>query len=360
MGDYLNEFQELPYTNRGVNRQEEYLSALIDWCQITVKNISLDEIIQHILRIPVSLMELKQYGKGVSGHELVASFDNIKILKPTGKMQYQGYQILMSGSGCRNYENFLKINQETWFDFLERVCQYEVNFPRIDLAIDDKKVYLQIPELIKLAKEGLLSSQLRNISEYGAGELTEGATIHKGNTLYLGSGKSDFRIVFYEKGYEQSEKFGKELDTNWNRYELRFRHNCAVSVVHELLRNRNVAQVAHQVLNEKVRFLQKPDNLTTARKRLYPTYQPWEKFMEDIKKVKLTTNPQKKSLDKIWNWLKDYVAPSLKLFSELGKVEDKDYITILVNNGKMNKIQMQLYDDYLKSYFYVKEEKILD
>ena len=28
---------ELPYTNRGVIRQKEKLSALIDWCQITVK-----------------------------------------------------------------------------------------------------------------------------------------------------------------------------------------------------------------------------------------------------------------------------------------------------------------------------------
>ena len=28
---------ELPYTNRGVIRQKEALSALIDWCQITIK-----------------------------------------------------------------------------------------------------------------------------------------------------------------------------------------------------------------------------------------------------------------------------------------------------------------------------------
>ena len=24
----------------------------------------------------------------------------------------------MSGKGCRNYENFLQLNEETWFDFL--------------------------------------------------------------------------------------------------------------------------------------------------------------------------------------------------------------------------------------------------
>ena len=29
---------ELPYTNRGVIRQKEALSALIDWCQITIRS----------------------------------------------------------------------------------------------------------------------------------------------------------------------------------------------------------------------------------------------------------------------------------------------------------------------------------
>lgn len=104
---------------------------------------------------------------------MIAGFDNIKILKPTGNAQYEGFQILMSGSGCRNYENFLTINQETWFDFLERVCRYNVNFPRLDLAIDDRKTYLSIPELIRLKNEGLISSQLQDISENRSDKLKE-------------------------------------------------------------------------------------------------------------------------------------------------------------------------------------------
>ena len=39
-----------------------------------------------------------------------------------------------------------------------------------------------------------------------------------------------------KKGYEQAEKFGKELDPNWNRYELRFRQERANKVVQELNR----------------------------------------------------------------------------------------------------------------------------
>lgn len=275
---------EPSYTNRRVTRQKNNLTALIDWCQITVKDVDLFTVITDILKIPLSLMELQNKGKGIAGHELVAGFDNIKILKPTGKIQYNGFQILMSGSGCRNYENFLVINKETWFDFFARVCQYHVNFPRIDLAIDDHKPYLNIPELIRLTKQGLISSQLRNYSENASGELSESIPVHKGNTLYLGSSNSDFRIVFYEKGYEQVEKFGKELDRNWNRYELRFRQERANKVAQELIARRDVAEIAMSVLNGKIRFLEQPENKSTSRKRLYPTYPPWKLFMQDIEK----------------------------------------------------------------------------
>ena len=86
---------ELPYTNRGVIRQKEALSALIDWCQITIKEVPLEAVIEDVLRIPLELMTVTGYEKGIAGHEVVAIFDNIKVLKPTGNAQYQGFQILI-------------------------------------------------------------------------------------------------------------------------------------------------------------------------------------------------------------------------------------------------------------------------
>ena len=238
----------------------------------------------------MGLMTVTGYEKGIAGHEVVAIFDNIKVLKPTGNAQYQGFQILMSGKGCRNYENFLQLNGETWFDFLNRVCQYHINFPRIDLAIDDRKPYLSIPDLIVRTKEGLLSSKLREIDFHDSGELKEEVFQSKGGSLYLGSSASNLRLVFYEKGYEQNKKYGTELDENWNRYELRFRQEMAVSVVQELLKYRDVAGLAMEVLNSKIRFLEKPTDSTTTQKRLYPTYQAWAELMKDIGKVTLITS----------------------------------------------------------------------
>ena len=58
--------------------------------------------------------------------------------------------------------------------------------------------------------------------------------------------------------------------------------------------------------------------------------------------------PQKKSLQKVWEWLEKYVAPSLKLFAEVGKIK-AHHIGNLVANGEMNITQKQLYDDYIKA-----------
>lgn len=109
---------ELPYTNRGVIRQKEELSALIDWCQVTIKEVPLEAVIEDVLRIPLELMTVTGYEKGIAGHEVVAIFDNIKVLKPTGNAQYQGFQILMSGKGCRNYENFYNSMRKLGLIFL--------------------------------------------------------------------------------------------------------------------------------------------------------------------------------------------------------------------------------------------------
>lgn len=309
------------------------------------------------MRIPLNFMELHCKGKGIAGHELIAGFDNIKILKPTGNAQYEGFQILMSGSGCRDYERFLTMNQETWFDFLERVCRYNINFPRIDLAIDDRKPYLNIPELIEMKNQGLISSQLQDISENRSDRLKEEKLEARGKSCYIGSKNSDFRIVFYEKGYEQAEKFGKELDENWNRYELRFRQKKAARLVQELLKDRDVARIALSVLNDKVRFLQKPENSKGTRKRLYPTYPAWEEFMKGVGKVKLTMQPQEKTLDKTWNWLITCVSPSLKLMEEIGKLDNRDYIAVLMKHGKMNDTQQRIYKDYKKSVLLRQEQE---
>lgn len=89
----------------------------------------------------------------------------------------------------------------------------------------------------------------------------------------------------------------------------------AVRLVQELLKDRNVARIAMSILNDKVRFLQKPENSSVTRKRLYPTYPPWEEFMQNIPKLKLCMDsiPIDNYLQKNREWLINNAAPSVKM-----------------------------------------------
>ena len=119
------------------------------------------------------------------------------------------------------------------------------------------------------------------------------------------------------------------------------------------------------VLNEKVRFLQKPENSTVTRKRLYPTYPPWEELMQDVGKIKLTMNPEKKTLERTWHHLladsgvnlRYSVSPSLKLMDKIGKLDNRDYIRQLIERGQMNEEQQRIYEDYKKSFLLREEER---
>lgn len=85
----------------------------------------------------------------------------------------------------------------------------------------------------------------------------------------------------------------------------------------------------------------------------------WQEFMRDVGKIKLTMNPQKKTLDSMWDWLLVSVSPSLELFAEVGKLDNQDYIALLIENGKMNDTQRKIYDDYKKISQLEEEERRL-
>lgn len=73
---------------------------------------------------------------------------------------------------------------------------------------------------------------------------------------------------------------------------------------------------------------------------------PWEELMQDVGKIKLTMNPEKKTLERTWQWLNVAVSPSLKLMDKIGKLDNRDYIRQLIERGQMNEEQQRIYEDY--------------
>lgn len=334
-----------PPTNRGVinpNKKNniqhvkspEYLTACIDWCQITVKNVTPDIIAEDILGIPYELMRTDLRG-GIRGYKPLMCLDDIRVFEPSGGNADNGYQILMAGSGCRGFEKFLEAQGIDWYGFFQRVLKYKVNFPRIDLAIDDRKTYFKISTLLRMVEKGLCVSRMQIGKNHGSFELKDGTT--GGKTIDFGSRSSEIFLTFYEKGYEQGSKFGLErdkIDKKWNRYELKFRQNRAVNLVHELVKRREVFTVAMEVLNDTLRFVTKGGG---ERKCRWPTWEPWKWFMKDVSKLKLYMKPKEKTFPELCHWLSVYVAPSLKIVREVDRNLGTDNLETIIEGAILDK-----------------------
>ena len=111
---------------------------------------------------------------------------------------------------------------------------------------------------------------------------------------------------------------------------------------------------------EKCGFYRSRKTATVTRKRLYPTYPPWEELMQDVGKIKLTMNPEKKTLERTWQWLNVAVSPSLKLMDKIGKLDNRDYIRQLIERGQMNEEQQRIYEDYKNLSFEGRRRRIFD
>lgn len=361
MTDYKNAHEvrpELPYTNRGVkptsNRSgmvsptdRELLTVMIDWCQITVKAMSPRDIAEKVLRIPYWLFSNEFRGGIKGGYKGLMSFDDIRVYEPSGKNKDNGYQIVMAGKGCRNFEKFLEANEESWYDFFERALGFGVNFPRIDLAIDDRKTYFKIAKLAKLAREGMAVTRLK-IGDSHTGFHVGGGQAKRGDTLYIGSRYSEFYMCFYEKGYEQAEKYGGDPVDDWNRYELRFRQKRAVNLARELVARRDVATVALEVLNESIRFVKRPEGSKDTNRWRYPLWEPWAWFMRDVGKCKLTMKPEVKDYYDRLAWLEKAVFPTLKAYMKIDEIMGAHTIEEALKETKLDKKHLWIIDSCVR------------
>lgn len=298
-----------------------------------------------LLNIPFSLMK-EDKRPGIKGYRSAYCYSDIRILESSGENTKNGLQLLLSGKGCRNYEMFLEANEETWFDFFERILQYGCNVPRLDIAIDDFKTYFKISKLVKLAKKQQLVTKLRKGGQIGSFSLQNGMSM--GDSLYLGRRSSGLMIRFYEKNWEQAERLGlseKESLPKWNRYELELKQGKAVLTMKKLVEDKDIAKVALGILKSSVRIV-RPFGKDKDRRR-WPLWEPWEWFLQDVEELKLEINPIEKDFLDFYGWLLNSVAPSLWILDCVGKAKGYDFFKELVENATITEKHKRKLEDYL-------------
>lgn len=154
------------------------------------------------------------------------------------------------------------------------------------------------------------------VSNFRNWNFIDGGTItgHKtGCTVNLGARESKCSMVFYEKNYEQSRKAGLPLENfgAWNRYEVRLRKEQATNCVKKIIEKENICFIGLEIINYYIRLVVK--NETDQNRARWQTWQPWEQLIEGMGKLKLSMSPAPRTLEQKKHWVKNYVAPTLKM-----------------------------------------------
>ncbi|EKA2549758.1 replication initiation factor domain-containing protein [Listeria monocytogenes] len=317
--------------------KKQELTAMIDYLRVSFKTHDLDLIIEKVLHIKKEYMLEKETGR--YGYIGTFELDMIKVYYSAPEDE-RGVLIELSGQGCRQFESFLACLKQSWFEFLQTCIDFQGNFTRLDVAIDDRKTYLNIPTLLNKAHKAECISKFNNYDFNGSGDLTSG--LEKGTTLYLGSKKSEMYFCFYEKNYEQAKKNRVPVESigKWNRYELRMNDDRAQEVVKNLLLTKDMTNVAKSIMHNYIRFIDIPTNLKgEARikaRRNAKLNKRWENFVEGVSKLKLYTEKQEDFYEKSKRWLDFAGSATMKMVLEADKELGTNELSDMIINAVLN------------------------
>lgn len=308
------------------------LTMMIDYIRIRFPTTDVKNVVNNILKLKLEYMIHEDYGfYSYSEHYVIG---NIFVL--VSQDIEKGVLIELKGQGCRQFENFLLAQHRSWYDFLLDALLAGGVMKRMDLAINDMTEILDIKELTNKCNNEECISVFRSFKSYRSGELVrKNEKIGMGNTLYIGSLKSEVYFCIYEKDYEQYIKLDIPIDEAKikNRFEIRLKNERAYHAAVDLLANRDAEKTAFSIINRYIRFVDK--NKDKGRSE-WKTNEHWNYFIgEGREKLKLTTSPEPYNINKTLNWLSRQVAPTLKIIKKLDNLNNTTLIEDLIKYANL-------------------------
>lgn len=161
----------------------------------------------------------RNYNTAMGGKQMLASWHTDH---PKMKVCYN-----MTGSQCTEY--YLAGGKMR--ELVRRAWQDELNFTRIDFAVD----YFgdaDIRELVETIADNPECTVARKMSPYRQIEMVGNEKKEYDSGVYIGSQKSPRYICVYNKALEQGM-----TDQNWTRIELRTRRTMAIQLAEAIVKN---------------------------------------------------------------------------------------------------------------------------
>ena len=308
---------------------QEPLFLLIDYFRVRFPTTDALAIIRDVLQLKSNYMLYEDYGK--YGYESKYVLGDINIM--CSMQEHLGVLLELKGRGCRQMESYLLAQERSWYDFMLDCLTAGGVVKRLDLAVNDRVGILNIPKLIEKWERGEAVSRFRGEKGY-KGTQKNGDDIPEstGNTLYIGSTKSELYFCLYEKDHEQYHKNGTDMETTEikNRFEIRLKNERAYHAVADMLTYYDVERTAFSIINHYVRFVDRENGKPKSKWKLNAD---WAWFIgEHREKIRLTTQPEPFTLQKALNWLHRQVAPTLKMVEELDKQNNTTILRDMLDN----------------------------
>ncbi|XZH88417.1 MobT family relaxase [Clostridium perfringens] len=311
---------------------ESPLTMMIDYIRIRFPTTDVKYVVNEILKLKLEYMIHEDYGfYSYSEHYVIG---NIFVL--VSQDIEKGVLIELKGQGCRQYENFLLAQHRSWYDFLLDALLAGGVMKRMDLAINDMIGILDIEELTDKCNNEECISVFRSFKSYRSGELVRrNEKIGMGNTLYIGSLKSEVYFCIYEKDYEQYVKLDIPIDEVKikNRFEIRLKNERAYHATVDLLANRDAERTTFSIINRYIRFVDREEKISRSK---WETNEDWSYFIgEGREKLKLTTNPEPYDINKTLNWISRQVAPTLKVIKKIDMLNGTNIAEELIRKAEL-------------------------
>ena len=311
---------------------ESPLTMMIDYIRIRFPTTDVKYVVNEILKLKLEYMIHEDYGfYSYSEHYVIG---NIFVL--VSQDIEKGVLIELKGQGCRQYENFLLAQHRSWYDFLLDALLAGGVMKRMDLAINDMVGILDIEVLTDKCNNEECISVFRSFKSYRSGELVRrNEKIGMGNTLYIGSLKSEVYFCIYEKDYEQYVKLDIPIDEVKikNRFEIRLKNERAYHAAVDLLANRDAERTTFSIINRYIRFVDREEKISRSK---WKTNEDWSYFIgEGREKLKLTTNPEPYDINKTLNWISRQVAPTLKVIKKIDMLNGTNIAEELIRKAEL-------------------------
>ena len=249
---------------------------------------------------------------GLMFYENTYRYNGIVVALPKEGREDMGICFSMSGNGCRYFESIVPLF--VWSKFFLKLIDYcksnnyIINFSRVDLCVDDYSGNLELGRIKRHLQKGLWVASARSYERVKMFEKYDSKGTLIGDTVYIGSKKSDRFIRIYNKTLEQQGKGLVEVPPNWNRLECVFKGKFANSIIASIVElGADFGGYFSRLLNGQLRFIRKRESHITSS----PVARFWVDFVGTIDRYSLSIDPAKPTLFRMKQFILNQCSATL-------------------------------------------------